>query len=280
MTDRLWPVTPKLLQAGVSVAVFACIAALVITGRPWTTFTMGGWTLGLAPAVFVVGGLLAGPLGVLGACAGYMLGHASLAPVLLFETVGLAVLGNASAFFVGPLKGGGLSHAFGIILAGLIAATTAGSITAWGFALLGHRRYFPAVAIETGQYLIATLLGVAIIVVFASPWQSRTSVEPTHATETDHRTRAVAALAEPMVLVAAWVMAVSTLSVGVQSLRLVPVNQFQVHGLGAIVPLAELAGTSYVLLGVQAALGAVFVTLAARWVCRVATPRDSRGVGQ
>lgn len=278
MSDVLSPVRRRRLRAASAVTVLACSTALVVAARPWTTLAVGGWVFGFAPAAFVIGGLLVGPAGVLGVSAGYLLGHLTLAPALLWETLGLAVLGGGSGLLAEMLQRGGYSRVTGTLLAVPVAATAAGSITAWGLTLLRYRRYVPTVATETGGYVFAALVGAGLAVAISMRGETRTEGEATGETTTGGRARTTRGLVEPVGLMTAWVIAASVSSVGVQSLRLVPVDQFRLRGLSAVVPLAELARADWVVLGVQGAVGALFVTLAARWAWHVTRETGGGGV--
>lgn len=260
MSGVLGASRPELPLQSVSLLVFGGLAALLVVARPWTTVTSGPLVVGLTPGLFVVAALLGRPVGLLGATGGYLVGQGSLAPFVLCEALGLLVLGVGS----GVLRDAGAGHSGDgrTLLTVVGAAVGAGSVTAWGTTLLGWGQYFPMVLTVSAGYLLSALAGTGVVLVVERTgwdWGDRRWL-PSRA-RASHAGR----LVEPLGIVAGWVVLGSLVSVGTQSLQVVPVELFHLHGVSAVAPVAELARTSSIVVGLHAALGVACATLVVRW---------------
>lgn len=220
---------------------FGILLFLVAVLGEYLVFSWNAVVVRFVPALVAVGGLLLGPLAVLGAITGYLaylLMFGLLEPVALWETVGFLLLGYAIYELwgrLGPLSSGhpprlaSVEQALEFTAVALLAALYASVIVGWGYALTAQLRFFPGAPL----FLLNTFLSVALVggvflglFTFAAdriPELARAAADGAQLENVDRIERG-------MVLIPlAWLLIGSTLAIGVQMIELIPEVYFYLY---------------------------------------------------
>ncbi|WP_143095509.1 hypothetical protein [Halopelagius inordinatus] len=264
-----------------TVVVGSAVSALTLVllelfGVTWAS--VGPFTFQPLPGLVAAGAVVAGPAAVVGTIVGYLCYQFVYGVFALWETAGYLLLGalvvvfwhGARSAYSGDTAAGRYLH-FAIVAA--TASLWAATLTTWGLELAGRGRFFPAFAFFTVDALFSTLtLGGAVYVAFErlsgtdGLLASLRRVQPLiELTERPTRAFRFEILAVPF----AWFLVGSTVSIGFQTVELVPRFHFRLRGLGALTVFKETwlfgrGGTTVLAAGGAACL-VLLVAMLYRW---------------
>lgn len=260
-----------------SAASALTLVLLELAGVTWAS--VGPFTLRPVPALVAATAVVAGPAAVVGTVVGYLCYQFVYGVFALWETAGYLLLGTLVVLFwhdVRPAHSEGISagrhrhFAVAVATASLWGAT----LTTLGLELLGRARFFPTFAFFAVDLLFSGLtLGGVAYVAFSrlsdtgSLLASLRRVQPlVERTERPSRTFRFELLAVPF----AWFLIGSVVSIGFQTVELIPRFHFRVRGLGTLAVFKETwlfgRGGSTVLVAGGAVCLALLVALLYRWI--------------
>jgi hypothetical protein len=155
----------QLSGATLSLISFACLAFVFQSVRGGTTAMVGPVLLHGQPALFIIAGLLSGPVAVLGALAGHAVAVADLLSAALVTLCGYAYLGLTAYVLRDHLwqqttttddrlyrRLGGLA----VVAVG--PALGAAALMGWGYELLGQFHFFPYAPLTVLSLIASTVL--------------------------------------------------------------------------------------------------------------------------